>query len=113
MLSIAQLSSLLKYTPQGTRKLLSRLDIPLIVHNDNQCYDTSTQHPFALSIRLQYQTPSLQILYTISDLSKRHHKDKKTILMLLREADVPVRGRRKKYVYLWDLRMLEKQVRKK
>lgn len=113
MLSIAHLSSLLNYTPQGTRKLLNRLHIPLTVHNDNQCYDTSTEHPFALSIRLQHQTPGLQILYSIRDLAKRHRKDKKTILMLLRESDVPVRGARKKYVYLWDLRMLEKQVGKK
>jgi hypothetical protein len=100
-LTVKQLSRLIDYSPQGTRKLLKRLGIVL---NKENKYDTKSEHSFSLSLRLQHQHPEWRVLYSIRDLGELHHKDKKTILSLLREADIPMYGKCKKFVYLYDLR---------
>ena len=109
-LTIKQLSYLLHYTPQGTRLLVSRLSLPMIRKGKIWLFDTSNNHPFALSIRLNYQQPRLHILYSMSHLSQLLGKHQKTILQLLIENDIPIHGTHKKYVYLWDFQQLRKKL---
>lgn len=100
LLTIRQIANLINYTTQGTRKLILRLGIPTVKGK----YQTNTNDPFALSIRLQHQYNQLKVLYSIQQLATLMGKDKKTILLLLTENDVPLRGKHKKYVFCWDAR---------
>jgi len=112
-LKIPQIAKILNYTPQGTLKLLKRLQLPLRRQGKVWLLNTRGDSAFVLSLRLQHQYPETQVLYSIAQLAAKHHRDKKTMLRLLAEAQVPLRGSsRKRYVYLWDLYQLRKQAGK-
>lgn len=113
LLSIQQLSQLINYTERGTRYLTKRLNLPLTKNKNKWYFNTSQEHPFALSIRLQNKNKNLQIFYSIKDLSELHHQDKKTILRHLQELSVPLHGlTKKKYVYCWELYKVKEQLGK-
>jgi hypothetical protein len=114
LLPIKTIALSLNYSERGTRKLLFRLNIPLQRNGKRWYFQTSCQHPFALSIRMQKLQPDLKVFYTIKDLSKlqEFRKDPKTVRNLLRENDISTIGNRKKYVYLWDLRKFAEQLGK-
>jgi hypothetical protein len=113
ILNINQLARLLQYSPQGTRKLLKRLQITLSPGNQQQ-FDTNQEHPLALSIRLLQENPGCQVLYSIRNLADLYQSSKGTVLNTLRRTDIVLRGTgRKKFLYLSDLISLEKQLHKK
>jgi hypothetical protein len=107
-LTIKQLSKILSHTQHGTRYLLKSLSIPTEYYKGKYYFDTSQNHPFALSIRLYYTNQDLKVLYSLSDLSKQYHKNRKTILKLLIESDIHIiRSKKKIWVYLWDLKQFK------
>jgi hypothetical protein len=112
LLSTYKISQMLHLTLQGTRLLLQRLQVPLLLIKNKLFFDSSQTTPFSLSLRLHYRNPSLQVMYSISQLSSLHRKDPKTIRKILSHNQIPVYGQRKKFVLLWDLRHFQQQIGK-
>lgn len=110
LLTTKQIAQILKYSEQGVRVLLKRLPFPLVRKGKRWYVDSSATNSFSLSIRLQHQNQTLQVIYTIRDIAEKIGKDKKTVLRLLSDNAFPLYGKHKKYLLLWDLRQFEKSL---
>jgi hypothetical protein len=102
LLSTISLSTIIQYTPQGTRLLLKRLSVPTIRYKSNLYISLADPHPFCQSILLAMNNSKYRVMYSISQLAHIAGKDKKTVLKALHKYRVPLHGRRKKYVLLAD-----------
>ena len=98
------------FTKQHTLVFIQRLSIPLIKSGQRYYFDLNQSHPLAYSIKLKLQKDELKVFYTITDLSNKYCKDPKTIRKLLLKNNIPLYGNNKKYVYLWDLYIFQKNI---